>query len=153
MNPEQRLKELGITLEEPPAPVANYVPAVRTGNLIFVSGQSCIVNNKPVYSGKLGRDLTLEEGYRAARIAALNCLSIIRKEAGSLDRVSRVVKLLGLVSSAPGFNEQPAVINGASDLMVELFGDNGRHARSAVGTNELPFDIPVEVEMIVEICD
>lgn len=153
MNPEQRLKELGITLEEPPVPVANYVPAVRTGNLIFVSGQSCIVNNHPVYSGKLGSELTLEEGYRAARIAALNCLSIIQKEAGSLDRVSRVVKLLGLVSSAPGFNEQPAVINGASDLMVEVFGDNGRHARSAVGTNELPFDIPVEVEMIVEIRD
>jgi enamine deaminase RidA (YjgF/YER057c/UK114 family) len=151
LNPEKCLNELGITLGTPPAPVANYQPAVRTGNLLFISGQSCIVNNRALFNGKVGRELTPKEGYEAARIATVNCLAIIKATLGSLDRVKRVVKLFGIVNSAPGFNEQPGVINGASDLLVQIFGENGAHARTAVGTNELPSDLPVEVEMIVEI--
>jgi len=151
LKPEQRLNELGITLESPPEPVANYQPAVQTGNLLFISGQSCIVNNLARFNGKVGRELTLEEGYQAARLAAVNCLSIIKDVLGSLERVQKVVKLFGIVNSAPGFNEQPRVINGASDLMVQVFGEAGAHARTAVGTNELPDNLPVEVEMIIEV--
>jgi enamine deaminase RidA (YjgF/YER057c/UK114 family) len=150
MGAEERLRQLGLTLPEAPKPVANYVPAVRTGNLVFVSGQACLVNGEMKYKGKVGADLTVEQGYEAARLAALNALAILRAELGDLNRVRRVVKVFGLVNSAPGFNLQPQVINGASDLLVEVFGEAGRHARSAVGANELPFDTPVEVELIVE---
>jgi len=150
---EARFEELGIKLPEPPSPVANYVPAVRTGNLVFISGQACVVNGEMKYRGKVGADLTLEQGYEAARIATLNALAILRSEIGDLSRVSRVVKILGWVNSAEGFNQQPRVINGASDLLVEIFGERGRHARSAVAANELPFDTPVEIEMIVEVED
>lgn len=150
MGADARLKELGITLPEPPKPVANYVPCVRVGNLLFVSGHGPLREGK-VYRGKLGRDLSLEDGYQCARQVGLMLLASVRAALGSLDRVKRAVKVLGMVASAEGFNDQPKVINGFSDLMVEIFGDNGRHARSAVGMAELPNRIPVEIEMILEV--
>lgn len=151
MTVEAKLNELGIKLPEPPQPVGAYVPAVTTGQLVFCSGQLCMVDGKLAYQGKLGTDLSIAEGYEAAKIAALNCLSYIRSEIGSLDRISRVVKVVGFVNSAPGFIQQAQVINGASELLGKVFGDQGRHARAAVSTNELPLNSPVEVEMIVEI--
>lgn len=152
-SPEQRLEALGITLPPAPKAVANYVPAVRTGSLVFISGQGPIANGKPTITGKLGAEVSEQEGYRAARETIVNALAVLRAEVGSLDRVRRIVKLLAFVNSAPGFVRQPAVVNGASDLLVEVFGDAGRHARSAVSANELPFNIPVEIEMIVEVDD
>lgn len=146
----EKIKELNLELPAVAAAVATYVPAVKTGNLLFISGQGPVENGKYKYIGKVGSELTEEQGYDAAKLVALNCLAVIRHELGNLQRVKRIVKLLAWVNSAPGFNRQPMVINGASNLLVELFGDKGRHARSAVGTNELPFDIPVEIEMIVE---
>ncbi len=151
MGAEARLKELGITLPEQPKPVANYVPTVRVGNLLFVSGHGPYNDGKIKMAGKLGADLTIEEGYQVARTVAMNCLSSIRMELGSLDKVKRFVKLLGMVNCTEDFKEQPQVINGCSDLLVELFGDAGKHARSAVGMQALPFRIPVEIEMIVEV--
>lgn len=150
-SPETRLAALGIQLPAVQKPIASYVPAVRVGNLIFLAGQGPLVNGKPTVTGKVGAELTEEEGYKAARTAALSSLAVLRVEIGSLDRVKRVVKLTGWVASAPGFTRQPWVVNGASDLLVEIFGDAGRHARSAVGANELPLGIPVEIEMIVEV--
>ena len=150
-SPEAFLLAAGITLPNASPPAANYVPAVRTGNLIYLAGQGPIANGKPVMTGKVGGSLSEDEGYQAARLAGLNALAVLRAELGSLDRVRRIVKLMAWVNSAPGFTRQPAVVNGVSDLMVEVFGEAGRHARSAVGANELPFDIPVEVEMIVEV--
>ena len=150
-SPEARLKALGIQLPPAPTPIASYVPAVRTGNLIFLAGQGPVVGGKPTVTGKVGAELTEEEGYKAARATILTSLAVLRAEIGSLDRVRRIVKLVGWVNSAPGFTRQPWVINGASDLLVEIFGDAGRHARSSVGANELPFNIPVEIEMIVEV--
>jgi enamine deaminase RidA (YjgF/YER057c/UK114 family) len=150
-SPEARLKALGIELPPPPAPIASYVPAVRTGNLVFLAGQGPLVNGKPTVTGKVGADLTEEAGYKAARATMLTSLAVLRAEIGSLDRVRRVVKLVGWVNSAPGYTRQPWVINGASDLLVEIFGDAGKHARSSVGANELPLNIPVEIEIIVEI--
>jgi enamine deaminase RidA (YjgF/YER057c/UK114 family) len=147
--PEQRLKEKKIVLPPAPAPVANYVRAVRVGNLLFVSGTTSR-DLKPF--GKVGRDLTVQQGYQAARHAGLLLLANVRAELGSLDRVRRVVKVLGMVNSADGFGDQPAVINGFSDLMVEVFGEAiGKHARSAVGMAALPGNAPVEVEAILEI--
>jgi enamine deaminase RidA (YjgF/YER057c/UK114 family) len=150
-SPEARLKALGIELPPPPKPVASYVPAVRTGNLVFLSGQGPVAAGKPTVTGKVGAELTEEQGNRAARATILNSLAVLRAEIGSLDRVRRIVKLVGWVNSAPGFARQPWVINGASDLLVEIFGEAGRHARSAVGANELPLGIPVEIELIVEV--
>lgn len=150
-SPEARLKALGIQLPPAPTPVASYVPVVRTGNLVFLAGQGPLAGGKPTVTGKVGADLTEEEGYKAARATILNSLAALRAEIGSLDRVRRIVKLVGWVNSAPGFTRQPWVINGASDLLVEIFGDAGKHARSSVGANELPFNIPVEIELIVEI--
>lgn len=147
--PEERLKERKITLPPAPAPVANYVRAVRVGNLLFVSGTTSR-DLKPL--GKVGRELTVEQGYQAARHAGLLFLANVRAELGTLDRVQRVVKVLGMVNSADGFAEQPAVINGFSDLMVEVFGEsNGKHARSAVGLAALPGNAPVEIEAILEV--
>ena len=146
--PEERLKERKITLPAAPAPVANYVRAVRVGNLLFVSGTTSR-DLKPF--GKVGKELTVDQGYQAARHAGLLLLANVRAELGTLDRVKRVVKVLGMVNSADGFGDQPAVINGFSDLMVEVFGDNGKHARSAVGMAALPGNAPVEVEAIFEI--
>jgi len=144
------LKELGYSLPEPPKPIASYVPSVRVGKLLFVSGVLPLVNDRPLYTGKLGREVTLEQGYEAAKVAALNALSIIKSSLGSLEKVRRVVRLVGYVASAEGFNEQPKVVNGASDLLIQVFGDKGKHSRVAVGVMELPRGAPVEIEMIVQ---
>lgn len=149
--PEAQLKALGIELPPAPKPVANYVPAVRTGNLVFLAGQGPLVAGKPAMTGKVGGDVSEEDGARAARMTILNSLAALRAEIGSLDRVRRILKLTVWVNSAPGFTRQPAVANGASDLLVQIFGERGRHARSAVSANELPFNMPVEIEMIVEV--
>jgi enamine deaminase RidA (YjgF/YER057c/UK114 family) len=152
MSAEARIKELGLTLPQPPKPLGNYVPGVRVGNLLFLSGHGPLrVDGVPTARGKVGRDLSLEDGYKVAREVGLNLLGSAKALLGSLDKVKRVVKVLGMVNSAEGFGEQPKVINGFSDLMVEVFGENGRHARSAVGMAELPMGIPVEIEMILEV--
>jgi len=151
MTPEDRLQTLGLELPDPPVPVGAYTLSARTGNLLFLSGTTCYRDGRPLFRGKLGRDLTIEEGYAAARQTALNLLAVLRGSLGDLGRVSRIVKLNGYVNSAPGFTEQPAVINGASDLLQAILGESGRHARTSVGVAELPGDIPVEIEMIVEI--
>jgi enamine deaminase RidA (YjgF/YER057c/UK114 family) len=153
MGAEARLKELGITLPSVPTPVANYVRAVRVDNLLFLAGHGPQKDGKMASIGKVGRDLTVEEGAESARLVGLNLLASTREALGSLDRVKRIVKVLGMVNSADGFGDQPKVINGFSDLMVEVFGEAGRHARSAVGMAELPFGISVEIEMIVEVAD
>jgi len=152
MSAEARIKELGLALPQPPKPAGNYVPGVRVGNFLFLSGHGPVrVDGAPTLRGKVGRDLSLEDGYKAAREVGINLLGSARTLLGSLDKVKRVVKVLGMVNSAEGFGDQPKVINGFSDLMVEVFGDNGRHARSAVGMAELPMGIPVEIEMILEV--
>ena len=153
MGAEARLKEKNITLPPTPTPMANYVGAVRVGNLLFVSGHGPLrTGGQPSARGKLGKDLSVDEGYQAAREVGLALLATTRASLGSLDKVKRVVKVLGMVRSAEGFGDQPKVINGFSDLMVEVFGEAiGKHARSAVGMAELPLGIPVEIEMILEV--
>lgn len=154
MKTEKRLKELGIELPTPQSPAANYVPAVRTGSLLYLAGVGPAKRDDGTTpNGKVGAELSVEEGYEAARLVCLNIISRLREELGDLDRVVRVVKLLGMVNATEDFTEHPAVINGCSDLLVEVFGDRGRHARSAVGMQSLPFGIPVEVEAIIEIAD
>jgi enamine deaminase RidA (YjgF/YER057c/UK114 family) len=149
---EDKLKQMGQTLPEPPVPVANYVPAVRTGSLLYLAGAGPSARaDGTVPRGKLGEDLTVEEGYEVARLVGLNILARLKAELGDLERVKRIVKLLSMVNSAPDFEQQPAVANGCSDLLVELYGERGRHARSAVGMNALPGNIPVEIEVIVEV--
>ncbi|TVY11337.1 RidA family protein [Paenibacillus cremeus] len=150
---EQRLLELGIELPPAPEPRFTYIPCSRTGNLIYLSGQDCRIQGVLMYEGKLGTDITIEQGQAAARQTIINCLAVMKGYLGDLDRVVRIVKLLGFVNSAPGFADQPYVMNGASNLLVDVFGENGRHARSAIGTSELPFHTPVEIELIVEIRD
>ena len=150
---ETKLSQMGLKLPVAGRPVANYVPAVRSGNLVFLSGHGPVLDDGSLITGKVGADLTLDEGYNAARQVALILLASLKSEIGDLDRVHRVVKLLGMVNCTPDFTDQPKVINGASDLLVELFGEKGRHARSAVGMNALPMNIAVEIEMIVEIED
>lgn len=151
MSAEARLVELGIELPEPPQPAGTYVGAVRTDNLVFVAGHGPRRPDGTYVTGKVGRDLDTDEAYEAARLVGLGLLASLRAEIGSLDSVTRVVKLLGMVNTDPDFGDFPAVINGTSDLLVEVFGDAGRHARSAVGMGSLPFGISVEVEMIVEV--
>ena len=151
MKTEQRLKELGIELTRPTSPMANYVNAVRTANLLYLAGKGPGLPGQPVPSGKVGRDFTIEQGYQFARQTGLSLIAVMKAELGSLDRVKRIVKVLGMVNCTPEFAEPPKVINGASDLFVAVFGEKGRHARSAVGMNALPMGIPVEIEMIVEI--
>lgn len=151
MGAEARIKELGITLPPPVKPMGNYIPGVIVGNLLFLSGHGPIRKDGQLQAGKVGRDLSTEEAYKVAREVGINLLGSARTLLGSLDRVKRVVKVLGMVNSAEGFGDQPKVINGFSDLMVEIFGENGRHARSAVGMAGLPASIPVEIEMILEI--
>ncbi len=153
MNAENKLKELGLELPPAAKPVANYVSAVRTGDLVYLSGHGPLRNDRTMITGKVGTDLTLEEGYEAARRVALGLLGSLKAEIGNLDKVRRVVKLLGMVNCTPDFIDQPKVINGASDLLVKVFGDKGKHARSAVGMNSLPMNISVEIEMIVEVED
>lgn len=148
---ERRLVELGIKLPVPPKPAAVYLPAKTIGNIVFTSGQDCRVNGVLKYQGKVGSDLTVEEGYDASRQAIINCLAVLKSHIGDLDRITNIVKVLGFVNSADGFVEQPYVINGGSELLEQIFGEIGKHARSAIGTNELPFNTPVEIEMIVEI--
>lgn len=150
---EEKIRELGYELPDAPKPVASYVPATRVGNIIYISGQGVTKNGEPLMTGHIGDELTCQEGYKAAEICAINALSVLRDEIGDLDKVKRVIKVLGFVNSAPGFDEQPFVINGFSDFIEKVFGENGRHARSAISSNELPFGTPVEVEMIVEIED
>ncbi len=151
MSYETRLTELGIQLPSPPQPVATYIPAVQAGDLLFLSGVVPFRDGKLALPGKLGTDLTVEQGYEAARIALLNALAIVRKELGTLDRVKKVVRMVGHVASADGFVQQPAVVNGASDLLVKIFDEAGRHARVAVGAAELPLNAPVELEIILHI--
>lgn len=151
LTPEEKLAESGITLPEVKAPPANFVPAVITGSLAFISGQGPLAEGKVVFKGTVGRELTQEEGYQAARMTAINAISVLKHELGSLSRIKRFVKLLAWVRSAPGFDKQHLVINGASDLIVEIFGEKGRHARSAVSATELPLGMAVEIEMVVEI--
>ena len=149
---EARLQELGITLPEAAAPVANYVANVVTGNLCFVSGQVTLQDGEIKHVGKLGAEISVEEGYQAARLCAVNIVAQLKAACGGdLDRVKRVVKLIGFVNSTPDFTDQPKVINGASDLMVEVFGEAGKHARSAVSAGSLPLGVAVEVEATVEI--
>ena len=154
MEVEKKLSEMGLTLPPAPTPVANYVPVVRSGNLLFVSGHgpSFLKAGKLQYiRGKLGRELSVEEGYEAAKQVMLNILQSIKGEIGDLDKVRRIVKVLGFVNCTEDFPDQPKVINGASDLLVALYGERGRHARSAVGMYQLPFGIAVEIEMVVEV--
>jgi len=152
-NPEAKLKELGIELTTPSAPVANYVNAVRTGNLIFLAGKGPRKADGENITGKVGTDLTIEQGYEAARITGINQLSVLKAELGNLNKVKRIVKVKGMVNAAPDFTDQPKVVNGYSDLMVEVFGEKGKHARAAVGMGSLPSNIAVEIEMIVEVQD
>lgn len=151
MKPAEKLAALGLELPPAPKPVAAYVPGVLVDGWIYVSGQLPFVNGQLKYAGKVGRELTVDEGYDAARICALNCLAVAAEVAGDLDRIERVVKVTGYVNSAPGFTGQPAVINGASELLGEIFGPAGTHARAAVGVNELPLNAAVEVEIVVKI--
>ncbi len=151
MTVEKRLKDLAIALPEAPKPVANYVRAVKAGNLLFVSGHGPYNDGQTPLSGKLGKELTVEEGYKTARNVAMNCLASVKATLGGLDQVKRVVKLLGMVNCTEDFKDQPKVVNGASDLLVEVFGEAGKHARSAVGMQSLPNGIPVEIEMILEV--
>ena len=150
-DPEARLKELGITLPAPPQPVANYVNGVRTGNLIFLAGKGPKRADGSEIVGKLGAGVSIEQGYEAARLTAINQLAVLKAMLGDLNKVKRIVKVLGMVNSDPSFVEQPKVINGFSDLMVEVFGDRGRHARAAVGMASLPRGQAVEIELIVEV--
>lgn len=151
-DPEARLAELGIELSTPSPPVANYVNAVRTGNLLFLAGKGPTQANGENITGKLGsEDLTIEQGYEAARLTGISQLSVLKAELGNLNKVKRIVKVLGMVNSTPDFTDQPKVINGYSDLMVAVFGERGKHARAAVGMVALPSNIAVEIEMIVEV--
>jgi enamine deaminase RidA (YjgF/YER057c/UK114 family) len=151
MSFEAKLAELKITLPPAPKPVASYVPAVQAGDLLFLSGTGPFKDGKILFAGKLGKDLTVEQGYEAARLTILNALAIAKQELGSLDRITRVVRMSGHVASAAGFTQQPAVLNGASDLLVEIFGEAGRHARLALGAAELPLNMAVELELILQV--
>lgn len=150
MGPEDRLKELGIILPEAPIPIGFYVPAVRAGDLLFLSGMLPIREGKLLYKGKVGKDITVEEAQEAARVTLINALSVIRAELGDLGKVKRVVRLSGYVASATGFNQQPAVLNAASEILAKVFGDEGLHSRIAIGVSELPMDSPIEIELIVQ---
>ncbi|MGD9725140.1 MAG: RidA family protein [Nitrospiraceae bacterium] len=151
MSFDTRLRELHMELPSPPKPVASYVPAVRSGNLLFLSGVLPFRDGQLTFTGKVGREVTPDQGRDAARTAVLNALAIARQELGALDRIKKMVRMVGHVASAEGFVQQPAVINGASDLLVQIFGEAGRHARVAVGAAELPLNSPVELELIIEI--
>lgn len=153
MSFEAKAAELGLDLSAPGAPMANYVPAVRSGDLVFLSGHGPARPDGGFVTGKVGDGLSVEQGYDAARLTTINLLASLRAEIGSLDKVSRIVKLLCMVNCPPDFGQQPQVANGASDLLVELFGEAGRHARSAVGMASLPAGIAVEIEMIVQVTD
>ena len=148
---EEKISRLGFTLPTAPKPLASYIPAVRAGDLVFTAGQLPMKDGSLAYKGKLGRDLNENEGKKAAQLCALNCLSVIKNEIESLDKIDRFIKLTVFVSSSEGFFNHPQVANGASDLIKEIFGENGKHVRSAVGVAELPLNAPVEIEMIVKV--
>ncbi len=150
-DPEARLSQLGIELPTPSSPVANYVNAVRVGNLVFLAGKGPKKADGEYVTGKVGSDLTVEDGYQAARLTGISQLAVLKAELGNLNRVKRIVKVLGMVNAAPDFGDQPEVVNGFSDLMVEVFGERGKHARAAVGMGSLPRNIAVEVEAVVEV--
>jgi enamine deaminase RidA (YjgF/YER057c/UK114 family) len=150
-DPEAKLEALGIRLSAPSSPVANYVHVVRTGNLLFLAGKGPRKADGTYITGKLGADLTVEQGYEAARLTGVNQLSVLKAELGNLNKVKRIVKVLGMVNAVPEFTDHPEVINGFSDFMVEVFGEKGKHARAAVGMASLPRNTAVEIEMIVEI--
>ena len=152
-SPEQNLKSLGIMLPKQSAPIANYVNYVRTGNLIYFSGTGPAIEDQGYVKGKLGKDLTIDQGREAARITGINMIANLKNAIGDLNKVKRIVKVLGMVNSAENFTDQPKVINGFSDLMVAVFGEKGKHARSAVGMMALPMNMAVEIEMIVEVED
>ncbi|HWI64686.1 MAG TPA: RidA family protein [Symbiobacteriaceae bacterium] len=151
MSAEAKLQEMGIQLPEAPKPVAAYVPFTRSGDLVFTSGQICMENGQLKYKGKVGQAVSAEDGYQAARLCAINTLAVLKAAVGSLDNIAQIVKVVGFVNSADGFTAQPAVINGASELYQQVFGEAGRHARSAVGASELPLDSSVEVEVIARV--
>ena len=151
MNAEDTVKQLGIDLTHPAPPVANYVPAVSTGNLVYLSGKGPTQSDGTMISGKVGSDLNIEQGYEAARLVGIQLLAALREHIGDLNRVSRVVKVLGMVNSTPDFEDHPKVINGCSDLLVSVFGENGKHARSAVGVAALPGGMCFEAELILKI--
>jgi enamine deaminase RidA (YjgF/YER057c/UK114 family) len=153
VSPTERLAELGLTLPPVTAPLAAYVPAVRTGAFVYVSGQVPMVDGKLPAAGKVGAEVSAADAAGLARTCALNAIAAAAAAAGGLDRIRRIVKVTGFVASAPGFNGQPQVVNGASELLIEVFGEEGRHARSAVGVAELPLNAPVEVELIAEVHD
>jgi len=147
---EAQVTALGLVLPAPPKPVATYIPVVRTGDLLFLSGMIPLRDGALILSGKLGNEVSVEQGYEAARVCLLNALAVIRQELGTLDRVKQVVRMVGYVASTAEFIQHPAVINGASDLVVKIFGDAGRHARVAIGAVALPLNAPVEIELIVQ---
>lgn len=151
MTPEAKLEALGLTLPPVSAPIGSYVTCKRQGDLLYLSGAGPIVQGEVLYRGKVGAEITPDVGYEAAKVSALNLIAALKAELGDLSRVKSIVKLLGLVACADGFYGQPGVINGASDLLFEVFGEKGRHARSAIGVFSLPMNIPVEIEMIVEV--
>jgi len=150
-NPEAKLTELGITLPEVGAPVANYVNTVRVGNLVYTSGKGPNTPDGGYITGKVGADITQEQGYEAAKLAAIQLIASLKAEVGDLKKIKRIVKVLGMVNCTPDFGNQPEVVNGCSDLLVQVFGENGRHARSAVGMGSLPRNIAVEIELIAEV--
>ena len=151
MTPEAKLEALGLTLPPVSAPIGSYVTCKRQGDLLYLSGAGPIVQGEVLYRGKVGAEITPDVGYEAAKVSALNLIAALKAELGDLSKVKSIVKLLGLVACAAGFYGQPGVINGASDLLFEVFGEKGRHARSAIGVFSLPMNIPVEIEMIVEV--
>ncbi len=151
MTASENLQRLGVQLPEAPRPVGSYLPACQAGDLVFVSGVLPFQERKILHPGKLGRDLSIEDGKANAQIAIINALAILQEEIGNLSRIARIVRLTGHVASAEGFVDQPAVINGASDFLVEVFGEKGRHARLALGAFELPLHAPIELELIVQV--
>ena len=148
---EEKLRAFGITLSNPPKPAGSYIPVVRTGNLVFVSGQIPISDGKILYSGKVTKDLSIEDAQKAARLCAINALAQLKSEFGNLDKITKIVRVSGFVNSPPDFTEQPKVINGASDLLFEIFEKSGQHTRIAVGVSSLPLNSAVEIDLIVEI--
>lgn len=148
---EKKLEQMGIVLPEAPDPIASYVSVKRDGKTLYFSGAGPTREGKAAVQGKLGEDLTIEQGYHAARMGAINLIAAMKRELGDLDQVDQILKLFGLVACADDFYQQPQVMNGASDLFAEVFGDRGRHARSAVGTNVLPLNLPVEIEIVIKI--
>ncbi|MCB0732409.1 MAG: RidA family protein [Ignavibacteriae bacterium] len=148
---EEKIKELGHIIPEAPKPLASYIPVTKIGNLVFTAGQIPLKNGELQFKGKVGKNITLEQGVKSAELCTINCLSVIKLIVGNLDNVKKIVKVTVFVNSAEGFTDQPKVANGASDLLVNIFGENGKHVRSAVGVNELPIDSATEIEMIVEV--